>query len=55
MCFADAFEPDHDAVYLTYETEIRNYLGRRIVFDASVARYADPDAIYLVGTRSHTV
>lgn len=52
VCFTDPFAPDHDAVYLTYEAEIRKYLGNRIAFDASAETFADPDSIYLVGVRS---
>jgi SAM-dependent methyltransferase len=55
VCFADAFEPDHDAVYLTYEAEIQRYLEGRISFDSGAARFADPDSIYLVGTKAAVI
>lgn len=31
-CFTDPFQPDVDAVYVTFEAEIRRYLGNRISF-----------------------
>jgi SAM-dependent methyltransferase len=49
-CLTDRFQPDVDAVYLTYDREIIHHLRDRIKFDESTN--ADPEnRIYLVGHR----
>lgn len=52
-CFTDPFQPDVDAVYVTFEAEIRRFLGRRISFvepdDALRAFVQQNRLIYLAG------
>jgi hypothetical protein len=53
VCFEHPFLPDHDAIYLTYEREIKKFLERRVNFlnlgNSSTAQ----GLIYMVGTKDH--
>lgn len=50
-CFTDPFAADRDAVYLTYEPEIRRHLTAHVTFDdAPVGQLLDN--IYLVATKA---
>jgi ubiquinone/menaquinone biosynthesis C-methylase UbiE len=54
-CFTDKFQPDVDAVYLAYESEIRQYLRSSIEWDensSEIKLYCEQHKIILlVGTR----
>lgn len=52
VCWEDPFEPDHDAIYLTFEPEIRCYLQSWFEWGSCPTGCWDPERIYLIGTRN---
>jgi SAM-dependent methyltransferase len=50
VCFTDAFLPDVDAVYLTYENEIRAYLSGKVRFE-STSLPVPKRLIYMAGKK----
>lgn len=59
VCFTDKFMPDVDAVYLTYEPEIRRYLATRVEFEDLAPELAEyvrrHKLILLLGRRTLAV
>lgn len=51
VCFEHPFLPDHDAIYLTYEKEIRGYLKGRVNFLTLNNESKEQQLIYMVGIK----
>ena len=51
VCFEDSFIPDVDATYVTYEPEMKSYLGERISFEVPSGIPVPDEIIYLVGQK----
>lgn len=51
VCFEHPFLPDHDAIYVTYECEMKRYLESRVSFLSLENSSKAQELIYMVGTK----